>query len=121
MKKNSYFIGLFWGIFFCGWVNAEPVMVASDINCITWTVGKNDKGAKLAQSHLIGLLDGLSTGRQIPFWNFKEGISLQQVYVWMDNYCSKNPDSSVYFGAYELIDEHTEGLFQKQNPSKRAD
>jgi hypothetical protein len=39
----------------------------------------------------------------------------------MDNYCLKNPDSSVYFGAYELINEKTEGLFIKQKPGSRTD
>jgi len=121
MQKNLSIIFLFLGIIFFGRGQAEPVMVASDINCITWVAGKKDKGAKLAESHLIGLLDGLSAGRQIPFWNFKDGISLPQVYEWMDNYCSKNPDSSVYFGAYELINEKTEGLFIKQKPGSRTD
>jgi len=121
MKKNLSIIFLFLGIIFSGRGQSEPVMVVSDINCITWTAGKKDKGAKLAESHLIGLLDGLSAGRQIPFWNFKDGISLPQVYAWMDNYCSKNPDSSVYFGAYELLNEQTEGLFVKLKPGSRAD
>jgi hypothetical protein len=34
---------------------------------------------KEVESHLIGLLDGLSAGRQVPFWNFKDGIAFQQV------------------------------------------
>jgi hypothetical protein len=119
MQKHSSIFFLCWAICFPGWSQAEPVMVASDITCVTWTMGKKDKGAKLAESHLIGLLDGLSAGRQIPFWNFKDGMSLQQVYAWMDNYCANNPDSSLYFGAYELINEHTEGLFGKHKPGSR--
>jgi len=120
MQKNLSLFLLCWGISCSGWSQAEPVMVASDLTCLTWTVGKKDKGAKLAESHLIGLLDGLSAGRQIPFWNYKEGMSLQQVYAWMDSYCTQYPDSSLYFGAYELMNEHTEGLFGKHNPSARA-
>jgi len=120
MKKNLSLFLLIFTIGFSEMSQAEPVMVVSDVNCIRWTEGRKGKGSKEVESHLIGLLDGLSAGRQIPFWNFKEGISFQQVYLWMDKYCSENQESNAYFGAYELIDEQTQGLFKKNKPQLKA-
>ena len=126
MEKNismKKILALFLLIFTIGFPEmnkAEPVMVVSDVYCIRWAEGRKGKASKEVESHLIGLLDGLSAGRQIPFWNFKEGISFQQVYLWMDKYCSENPESNAYFGAYELIDEQTQGLFKKNKPQLKA-
>jgi hypothetical protein len=120
MKKNLSLFFLIFTIGFSEMSKAEPVMIVSDVQCIRWAEGRKGKGSKEVESHLIGLLDGLSAGRQIPFWNFKEGISFQQVYLWMDKYCSENPDSSAYLGANELIDEQTQGLFKKNKPQSIA-
>jgi len=120
MKKNLSLFLLIFTIGFSEISKAEPVMVVSDVYCIRWTEGRKGKASKEVESHLIGLLDGLSAGRQIPFWNFKEGISFQQAYLWMDKYCLENQDSSVYFGAYELIDEQTQGLFKKNQPQSTS-
>jgi hypothetical protein len=116
MKKTLSLFLLIFSLVFSEMSKAEPVMVVSDVYCIRWTEGRKGKGSKEVESHLIGLLDGLSAGRQIPFWNFKEGISFQQVYLWMDKYCLENPESNAYFGAYELIDEQTQGLFKRNKP-----
>ena len=113
MKKHLSLLLLIFSIGFSEISKAEPVMVVSDVYCLRWTEGRKGKASKEVESHLIGLLDGLSAGRQIPFWNFKEGISFQQVYLWMDKHCSENPESNVYFGAYELMNEQTQGLFKK--------
>jgi len=120
MKKNLSLFLLIFTIFFSEMGKAEPVMVVSDVYCLRWTEGRKGKASKEVESHLIGLLDGLSAGRQIPFWNFKEGISFQQVYAWMDKHCSENPESNVYFGAYELVNEQTQGLFKKYKPQTIA-
>ena len=120
MKKNLSLFFLIFTIGFSEISKAEPVMIVSDVQCIRWAEGRKGKGSKEVESHLIGLLDGLSAGRQIPFWNFKEGISFQQVYLWVDKYCSENPESNAYFGAYELIDEQTQGLFKKNKPQLKA-
>jgi len=120
MKKNLSLFLLIFTIGFSEMSKAEPVLIVSDVYCNIWAAGRKGKQSKEVESHLIGLLDGLSAGRQIPFWNFKEGIAFQQVYLWMDKYCSDNPDSSAYFGAYELIDEQTQGLFKKNKPQSIA-
>ena len=116
MKKNLSLFLLIFTIGFSQMSKAEPVMVVSDVYCVRWTEGRKGKASKEVENHLIGLLDGLSAGRQIPFWNFKDGISFQQVYAWMDKYCTENPESNAYFGAYELIDVQTQGLFKKYKP-----
>ena len=120
MKKNQALFFLILTFGFAEISQAEPVMIVSDVYCNIWAAGRKGKGSKEVESHLTGLLDGLSAGRQIPFWNFKEGISFQQAYLWMDKYCLENQDSSVYFGAYELIDEQTQGLFKKNQPQSTA-
>ena len=120
MKKNLSLFLLIFTIGFSQMSKSEPVMVVSDVYCVRWTEGRKGKASKEVESHLIGLLDGLSAGRQIPFWNFKDGISFQQVYAWMDKYCAENPDSNDFLGAYELIDEQTQGLFKKYKPQAIA-
>ena len=120
MKTNLSLFLLIFTIGFSEISKAETVMVVSDVYCLRWTEGRKGKASKEVESHLIGLLDGLSAGRQIPFWNFKEGISFQQVYLWMDKHCSENPESNVYFGAYELMNEQTQGLFKKSKPQSIA-
>jgi len=120
MKNNLSYIFLIFILGFSEMTKAEPVMIVSDVYCNIWAAGRKGKASKEVESHLVGLLDGLSAGRQIPFWNFKEGISFQQVYAWMDKYCLENPDANVFLGANELIDEQTQGLFQKNKPQSKA-
>ena len=120
MKKNLSLFLLIFTIGFSEMSKAEPVLIVSDVYCNIWAGERKGKGSKEVESHLIGLLDGLSAGRQVPFWNFKDGMAFKQVYLWMDKYCLENPESSVYFGAYELINEHTQGLFTKNKPQSMA-
>lgn len=87
------------------------------INCIALTqitVGKTDCGSWIKdkqnqyfqQTWLVGYVSGLNSaniaGDNI---DWLEGVSAEQIFVWMDNYCTKNPLDRTLDGVAVLITE----------------
>ncbi len=94
---------------------AQGVKIYAKADCGDWVESRQAKTGMLLENYLLGVLDGFSLGRNHPFWNYKPiEPSPAQVFLWMDNYCSKNPLSNVWLGADELMNEHTEGTYRKK-------
>ena len=54
---------------------------------------------------LLGFLSGLSASQVIRGDPLNALSSAAQAYVWMDNFCRKNPLDTVAYGAYALFFE----------------
>jgi len=77
------------------------------VNCADWvTLRKQD--AAPYEGLLVGVLNGLSIGRNTEFWERPgQAISAEQSFLWMDNFCQANPLKSIFDGAYRLFNEVT--------------
>jgi len=84
-------------------------------DCGVWVKARKENRASLLEAHLIGLLDGMAAGRAIEIWQ-AQGVkmSVEQAYLWMDNYCQSNPLSHVITGAHRLANERTNGAFERR-------
>jgi hypothetical protein len=74
------------------------------LDCAQWIAGRKDSPTASNYEHfLLGLMNGMALGSRVEFWN-ASGVLLsrQQVYLWMDNYCAKNPLKHVIEGASVL-------------------
>ena len=85
---------------------AQPALGATVFgtpDCGEWLSGK--KGKELDKAWLIGYLSGISVA------NPKEGdplgkiSSIEQIFVWMNNYCQRNPLKDISDGANRLFSE----------------
>jgi hypothetical protein len=85
---------------------AQPALGATVFgtpDCGEWLSGK--KGNELDKAWLIGYLSGISVA------NPKEGDPLgkisssEQIFVWMNNYCQRNPLKDISDGANRLFSE----------------
>lgn len=103
--KTKIVVLLFWMLCLSAsaeWVRGEP-------DCAMWL--KPDTHARELENKawLIGFLSGanmtltLDADRK-PF-NYFEGLTNGQIYLWMDNYCRANPLSSTLYGVGELMQQ----------------
>ena len=83
--------------------------VRGNIDCARWLTPDSAVGGLANKSWLVGYLSGLSMGltadKQRKPVNFFEGVTNDQLYLWMDNYCRANPLSSVMGGTGDLFQE----------------
>lgn len=79
------------------------------VSCERWQEVRAPKSSFTTESYLVGLLDGMSVGSKSEFWRAKPNhLATEQVLVWMDVYCGRNPTDTVLDGARKLFEEHTE-------------
>ena len=55
----------------------------------------------------------MSMGSGVDFWGIKGGLSREQVFLWMDNYCRTEPLNNVVQGAVKLMHERTDGAYSR--------
>ena len=83
-------------------MTASGATVFGNHDCGRWIKDRSGH----AKSWLLGYLSGLnllgSTDKQDPLDQLR---SAEQAFVWMDNYCQKDPLSTVAAGARELYIE----------------
>lgn len=84
------------GFTYCGeWVKSRKT-----------TVGTIEGFSRLnVEAKLVAFLSGLAVGVQN---DFLRDANLESLYLWMDNYCEKNPLSNSFEGAAYLALELTE-------------
>jgi len=84
---------------FCSITKADLVNTFGGIDCGVWIQGKTD----LDRTWLLGYMTGLN---MYAIGNPLGKItSTQQIFLWMDNYCTKNPLSNPIQGGRELLNE----------------
>ena len=76
------------------------------LDCGEWAYARKKDNAVAYEHYLLGVLNGLTLGRQQDFWGAGGAvISREAAYLWMDGYCRGHPLSAVITGAVELFNE----------------
>jgi len=83
--------------------------VKGGADCASWLQPASSTLGFMNKAWLVGYLSGLNIGffldeRRNTF-NYFEGVTPQQINLWMDNYCRVNPLSDVSAGAAQLYTE----------------
>jgi hypothetical protein len=85
------------------------VNVMGSPDCAEWAQeNKNKLNRTYDETWLSAYLSGLAIGSGTEFWKREETmLSIEQVYLWIDNYCRANPLENVSDGAMTLFLEVT--------------
>ena len=88
---------------------AAAVIVQGDRTCAHWSEVREraDDFTTMTESWLMGVLNGFAFAGQKEFWDSGDGLTIDQVYFWMDRYCDENPLKRVMHGAITLMNERT--------------
>jgi hypothetical protein len=80
-------------------------------DCGQWIARKDGAGARGIQQDRAWLA-GYMTGLNVEYYFYRNNLdplakinSVSQIFLWMDNYCKKNPLSNLGAGGVELLDE----------------
>lgn len=97
------------------WADNELLIIEGRADCGGWISGRKNNTSIAYEHYVLGFLNGLVIGSNMDFWTAKgRKLNREQVYLWMDNYCSKNPLSGPSEGVMELMNEQTDGRFFKR-------
>ena len=101
MKTKLIFI-LILNCFFC--LPAVSQSGFGNIDCGKWVA--SSKSTPSYRTWLLGYISGLNIGLHRLLGDPLEKVnSAEQIFLWMDNYCVKNPLKSVADGGTELYTE----------------
>ena len=94
---------------------AQGPTMSGKLDCAMWTNARTAKASESHERFLQGLLNGMARGSNIEFWKAKEdGLTADDVFQRMDNYCRQNPLSNAYDGAVILINERTDNAWNRK-------
>ena len=93
-----------------------PMPVYADVqvnatgSCEMWLkAGKNKVFRQIQEAFVLGLLDGLSLGKDMNFWITSEGeLKVNQALSWVDRYCRERPSQHTIKGVQQLFDSRAE-------------
>jgi hypothetical protein len=95
------------------------VMVTSRVDCGTWAKGRKADQSIAIEHLLVGTINGLALGAMIEIWQPSKGsVSKEQLYLWMDGWCLKNPLKTILQGAFVFADEQTNGAYTNRSLPK---
>ncbi len=60
-------------------------------DCGEWVTARKEDRAQIMQQYALGFLSGMALGRERNFWRDRGVPSRDAIFVWLDNYCQKNP------------------------------
>lgn len=95
---------------------ATVVNVRGAPSCSIWLKGQEAErqmqGFNTGQDWLIGYLSGLAIGSGFDFWGEKDpnGFDNEEVFNWIDNYCSLNSLNDIGHGADQLFLERIRNI-----------
>ena len=94
---------------------AQGPTMSGKLDCAMWTNARTAKASESHERFLQGLLNGMALGSSIDFWKAKgDGITSDEVFLWMDNYCRQKPLSALAEGAVSLMNEQTNNAWNKK-------
>lgn len=99
----------------------QAVTVRGLIDCGKWVSARSMQPASAYfETAVQSYLNGLSMASGIDIWNWGGvGMSEQQAFLYVDNYCQKNPLESVWQAGWMLANEKTNNALINQS-RKRA-
>ena len=81
------------------------IWVKGSVNCALWASARAEKNAGQLEHYLLGFINGVAVSYLKEVWIYPNSIEPEQVYYWMDVYCTNNPLQDVVDGTYELFDD----------------
>jgi hypothetical protein len=101
--KNKLFLILMLNCCFCLPAFSQVTNIGNS-DCGEWVATSKTNPAMRAW--LLGFMSGVNAGLSNPKNDRLSKInSAAQIFLWMDNYCAKNPLKSVHEGGNELFRE----------------
>lgn len=99
---------------------AQGVWTEGAIDCGLWAKARKADGAQYFEHFLMGTVNGIVLGTFKDVWGGVDGIkvSREQLYLWMDGWCLKNPLSYVHIGAWDFAIERTNGAVKINRDAK---
>jgi len=103
--KTKLFLILMLNCFFClPAISQDTITVIGRSDCGQWMA--NSKSNFSLKTWLLGYMSGMNYGLSNPQNDpLKKLNSAEQIFLWMDNYCAKNPLKTVGDGSRELFFE----------------
>lgn len=99
---------------------AQSVWLEGVVDCGKWSSARKTNLAQYMEHILLGTINGMSLGAGIEIWAGTDGnkVSREQLYLWMDGWCQKNPLENILGGAWYFANERTKGAYEKRLNSK---
>ena len=90
--------------FFWSSSNADTVsLVKNTVKCDVWTENKNNYSHR-SKGYVDGLINGMIMGYKFNFWSKPTDMEPKELYLWLDDYCSKNPSKNILNGIIEIFE-----------------
>lgn len=90
-----------------------------NVDCARWAKARKTDQAIALEHYLIGTVNGLAMGAWMEIWSTSNGlVSQDQLFLWMDGWCLKNPLKSTLAGAIAFANERTNGAFNNRQLPK---
>ena len=80
-------------------VSAHFVQIRGGGSCVEWTK-QRPKNAQLLETWLLGYLSGMAQQLDI---HFPKGVTNEDVFAWMDNYCKQRPKGGLQDGGFRMF------------------
>ena len=91
---------------------AQGIYAKGTLDCGMWIKGREEKASEILEHYVMGTINGLALGRSVEIWKANGiEVSVDQAYLWLDNYCRQNPLQHVMPGLIRFSDERTSGRF----------
>jgi len=88
------------------------IMTSGKVDCGQWVKGRKTNSSISIEHWLVGTINGLALGAGIEIWQTSKGsVNREQLYLWMDGWCLKNPLKDILQGAFVFADEQTNGAY----------
>lgn len=91
---------------------AQGIFLKGTVDCGRWIKAREEKISEVLEGYVQGTINGLALGRSVEIWK-GDGIevSVDQAFLWLDNYCRQNPLQDVMPGLIKFSDERTSKRF----------
>ena len=94
---------------------AQVIEIRGNLDCGSWLSARKNNEAVAYEHYMLGVVDGMVAGSLVNVWAGKGGgVSNQQFFYWLDNYCRKNPLSTTLTAADDFSNEMSEDRFRKR-------
>jgi hypothetical protein len=86
--------------------NGNAVEYMGVTSCEEW-MNRHSTNDSSREEWLLGYLSGIAAGKNI---DLLEGAERKSLFLWMDDYCQKNPSKRIDSGAHDLASELIMGV-----------
>ena len=90
----------------------QGVLGQGNVLCNSWLEarGSGDVQAAARTGWVLGYVTGFNLYGSKPEGDVSDGKNTEEMMVWIDNYCKKNPDENVYRASAALVDDYRQRI-----------